>query len=69
MTNRFREARELMRDTLSKDKGLYVGYQSNIATLLHDEQDKRSDDSPIDYTNYDNRNNMAKLIISLIFSK
>lgn len=65
--SKFEEARKLMNDTLLKDKGLYQGYQSNIAMLLHDEQVK-CNDKPIDYKDYKNRNEMAKSIINLIFS-
>lgn len=55
-----------MGDTLSKDKDLYYGYQSNIAMLLCDEQTRN--EKPIDYGNHKNRNEIAKKIINLIFS-
>ncbi len=64
--SKFEEARELMNDTLLKDKGLYQGYQSNIAMLLHDEQDRNG--KPINYKDHENRNEIAKKIINLIFS-
>jgi len=64
---RFREARKLMNKTLLKDKGLYYGYQSNIAMLLYDEQEGNND-KPIDYKDHDNRNEIAKKIVDLIFS-
>ena len=63
----FKKARKLMNETLSKDKDLYYGYQSNIAMLLHDEQD-RNNNKPIDYKDHNNRNEIAKKIINLIFS-
>ena len=67
MINKFAKARKLMGETLLKDETLYIAYQSNIAMLLHDEQD-RNNNTPIDYKDYDNRNEIAKKIISLIFS-
>jgi len=65
-TNKFAKARKLMGETLLKDEGLYIAYQSNIAILLHDEQDRNG--KPIDYKDYDNRNEIGKKIINLIFS-
>jgi len=67
MINKFAKARKLMGETLLKDKTLYIAYQSNIAMLLHDEQD-RNNNTPIDYKDYDNRNGIGKKIINLIFS-
>jgi len=61
----FAPARKLMGKTLLKDETLYIAYQSNIAMLLHDEQDRNG--APIDYKDYDNRNEIAKKIINLIF--
>ena len=63
----FKKARKLMHETLLKDEGLYIGYQSNIAMLLHDEQE-RNNNTPIDYKDHNNRNELAKKIINLIFS-
>jgi len=65
--NKFADARKLMNETLQKDKGLCLGYQANIAMLLYDEQEKNND-KPIDYKGHNNRNEIAKKIISLIFS-
>lgn len=66
MSNKFKEARKLMNEILTKDEGLYYAYQSNIAMLLHDEQAKIG--KPINYRDHENRNKMAKSIISLVFS-
>lgn len=66
MNNKFKAARKLMNEILSKDEGLHYAYQSNIAMLLHDEQVKIG--KPINYRDPENRNEMAKSIISLIFS-
>ena len=63
--NKFAEARKLMSETLFKDEGLYIGYQSNIAMLLYDEQGRNG--KPIDYKDHNNRNEIAKKIINLIF--
>ena len=65
--NEFTKARKLMNETLLKDKDLYYGYQSNIAMLLHDEQD-RNNNTSIDYKDHKNINEIAKEIINLIFS-
>ena len=64
---KFKEARDLMNKTLSEDEDLFYGYQSNIAMLLHDEQ-VYNKDKPINYKNHDNRNEIARKIINLIFS-
>ncbi|HEC64304.1 MAG TPA: hypothetical protein ENI23_03320 [bacterium] len=64
MLNKFAKARKLMYETLSKDEGLYIGYQSNIAMLLYDESEQKGDDS----ISYNKRNELAKKIIKLIFS-
>jgi len=65
--NKFKEARKLMHETLLKDKDLYIAYQANIAMLLHDEQDENGGE-PINYQNYENRNEIANKLIKLIFS-
>lgn len=64
--SKFKEARKLMGNNLLKDKDLYHSYQSNIAMLLHNEQDRNGE--PINYKDHKNRNEMAKKIINLIFS-
>ena len=55
----FAEAKQVMAEFLSKDEGLYISYQANIAMLLHDRHG---------ITDYEKRNAAADEILSLIFS-
>lgn len=64
MVNEFAKARKLMYETLSKDKGLYLSYQANIAMLLYDENEQSGDDS----ISLNKRDELAKKIIELVFS-
>ena len=66
MEGNFKEARATMQKCLLMDTELYYGYQANIAMLLHDEQD-RNNSTPVDYKDENNRNEIAKKIINLIF--
>jgi len=61
----FADARKIMRETLRRDGGLYLGYQANIAMLLHDEQ--QGNGEPIDFRDKDNRDTIARKILDLIF--
>ena len=53
-----------MYDTLLKDEGLYLSYQSNIAMLLYDKSELNGDNSIA----HNKRDELAKEIINLIFS-
>ena len=55
---RFRRARKTMRNAFEKDSGLYEGYSSNIAMLLHDKHG---------IVNHEQRNKAAEAILTLIF--
>jgi len=47
-----------MRNAFEKDSGLYEGYRSNIAMLLHDKHG---------IINHEQRNKAAEAILTLIF--
>ena len=55
---KFKRARKVMRNTLTRDEDLRFGYQSNIAMLLHDRHG---------ITGHDERNAAAQDILDLVF--
>ena len=57
--NEFAKARKTMAKHLMNDEGLYLGYQANIAMLLHDHHG---------IANIDKRNKAADDILRLIFN-
>jgi len=57
-SNEFAEARRTMAKHLREDEGLMIGYQANVAMLLHDRYG---------ITDYETRNQAAKDILALVF--
>lgn len=65
MSSKIAKARKIMRDAFKKDAAFRMGYQSNIAMLIYDDQNHLSS---LNLCSRKGCNDIANRIIKLIFA-